>query len=323
MFEVDPASIDKLLRSHGIVPQSITPIRTGKFNTSYTVEFEKIREFKGKSADKAVLRIAPPPETGFLFYEKNMMKQEPEIHRLIKEKTSLPVADIYVFDDSRSLIPNDYMIMEYLPGKSVADLYLRRSEYKSILEQTGKYLHQLHTCLQADQYGYLGEHHCMEPQSNWKLAFKIMWEKLIDDIFSCGIYSEKESLYARECLERHLRHFEFQDRASLLHMDIWSQNLLVDDSFTITGILDWDRALWGDPGIEFAVLDYVGFNQPAFWKGYGDQPEITAESQLRRIFYYLYEFQKYLVIWTLRRKGQSAKVQNYKSYSLKLLRQLG
>ena len=54
--------------------ERLTRIRTGKFNTSYFVDTDR---------GAYVLRIAPPEDTVFLFYERNMMRQEPGIHRLV------------------------------------------------------------------------------------------------------------------------------------------------------------------------------------------------------------------------------------------------
>lgn len=44
-------------------------IDTGLFNTSYYIEQED---------EEYVIRIAPPDDAGFIFYEKNMMAQEPD-----------------------------------------------------------------------------------------------------------------------------------------------------------------------------------------------------------------------------------------------------
>lgn len=41
-------------------------------------------------------------------------------------------------------------------------------------------------------------------------------------------------------------------------------NILIDNQGSVTGIVDFDRALWGDVEIEFAVLDYCGISEPAF-----------------------------------------------------------
>ena len=42
---------------------------------------------------------------------------------------------------------------------------------------------------------------------------------------------------------------------------------LVDANNKVTGLIDWDRALYGDPEIEYAVLDVCGISKPAFWEG--------------------------------------------------------
>jgi fructosamine-3-kinase len=104
-------------------------------------------------------------------------------------------------------------------------------------------------------------------------------------------------------------------------MDIWHQNILVDERGTVTGIVDWDRALWGDPEIEFAVLDYCGISEPAFWEGYGQPRDWSPEAQVRQVFYLLYELQKYIVI----RHGRShdpASARQYKKQVWDIIQRL-
>jgi hypothetical protein len=51
-----------------------------------------------------VLRLAPPDDAGFLFYEQRMMRQEPALHALIRAHTTIPVAEIVAFDFSQARI---------------------------------------------------------------------------------------------------------------------------------------------------------------------------------------------------------------------------
>jgi aminoglycoside phosphotransferase (APT) family kinase protein len=89
------------------------PIRTGKFNTSY---------FMNTPQKELVLRIAPPPDSEFVFYERDMMRQEPSIHSILREKTNVPVAEILAYDGSRSKVGRDYLIMERLPGRPMTEI---------------------------------------------------------------------------------------------------------------------------------------------------------------------------------------------------------
>ncbi len=271
-LNVDPASI------------SLAPIPTGKFNDSYYV-LANNREF--------VLRVAPSRNAVFCFYEKNMMWQETRIHELLLEKTAVPVARIHVFDKSRTLIPRDFLIMGRLPGIAMSEL--THIDEDAVLRQVGEALAETHA-QHGELYGYTGEHRPMDPQHCWADAFVIMWRKLVDDVVSVGYYDDEERTLMLSTLDKYLALFDRPVPASLLHMDVWAQNILVDGGSTLTGLLDWDRALWGDPEIEFAVLDYCGISKPAFWEGYGGTREDSPEARVRNFFYLLYEMQKYIVI---------------------------
>jgi aminoglycoside phosphotransferase (APT) family kinase protein len=283
------------------------PIRTGKHNTSYYVR---------GAGDELVLRISPSDDAGFLFYERRMMAQEPQLHALLRAETSVPVAEILAYDDSRSLLDRDYLLMERLTGQPLTDAGLTQRQVDRVLEQVGVYLAQMHA-LVADRYGYLGAHRPMAPQPAWVEAFTVMWNKLLDDVVACGGYTPDEADLFRRLLNIYRPHFDRPVPASLLHMDVWSQNILVDSTGRVTGLVDLDRALWGDPEIEFAVLDYCGISEPAFWRGYGRARDTSFSAQIRARFYLLYEVQKYIVIRIWRRNALAEAMQ-YKRQSFAL-----
>ena len=288
-------------------PIAFERIPTGKFNTSFYVHMPDA---------ELVLRIAPARDEVFLFYERDMMRQEPPIHALLLERTSVPVAPILVYDDSHELIDRDYMLMQRLPGVPMSEA--EGADMNAVLRQVGQCLAQVHA-LSADQYGYLGAHHPMPPRATWVQAFEIMWNLLIDDVVAAGHYDAHESEVMRQLLQVCHKFFERPVQASLLHMDIWGQNILVDAAGRVCGLVDWDRALWGDPEIEFAVLDYCGISQPAFWEGYGRTRDRSPEAEVRRVFYLLYELQKYIVIEQGRRNNASA-ARRYKSQVMQIVR---
>lgn len=296
------------------------PVSTGKHNQSFWVNSNKGR---------FVLRIAPPDETGFLFYERLMMRQEPELHTIISATTTIPLAQVVGYDFSRTQLDRDYLLMTALPGTPLSDATgLTRAQFDRALYQVGEYLHQLHQLTateyldnQAEAYGYLGAHRPMEAQPNWGAAFKTMWHKLLDNVAACGMYTSDEAQAMRDLLELHQDHFNHPVTPSLLHMDIWSQNILIDDSGNVTGLVDFDRALWGDVEIEFAVLDYCGISEAPFWAGYGTPRDESLPAMIRRQFYLLYEIQKYMPIRIWRRNDPDGAIQ-YKQHSFQLAAQL-
>ena len=293
---------------------NLSPIRTGRHNTSYWVE---------SNLGHFVLRIAPPDDAGFLFYEQRMIRQEPELHDLIHSHTNLPVSRVIGQDFSRTHLDRDYLLMTARPGTPLSDAPgLTPTKFQRALRQVGEYLHQLHAltapdCLGTEAYGYLGAHHPMEPQPTWAAAFRVMWNKLLDDVVACGSYTQSEAQSMRDLLDLYLKHFDRPIVPRLLHMDVWSQNILIDEEGNVTGLVDFDRALWGDVEIEFAVLDYCGISEPAFWEGYGSLRDESPSAIIRRQFYLLYEVQKYMPIRVWRRNDPAAATR-YKRHSFAL-----
>lgn len=312
--------LQELVRAHLDARQEslrLTPVRTGKHNASYWVDCNQGR---------FVLRISPPDDAGFLFYERLMMRQEPSLHELIRATTNIPVAEVVGYDFSRTRIDRDYLLMTALPGTPLSDAPVNQSQFGRALRQVGQHLRQLHSltagdCLGKTAYGYLGVHHPMPAQSTWADAFRLMWNKLLDDVVACGSYDEKEALAMRKLLETHAEHFRRPVAACLLHMDVWSQNILVDGMGNVSGLVDFDRALWGDVEIEFAVLDYCGISEPSFWEGYGTKRDLSPSAQIRRRFYLLYEVQKYMPI-RIWRRDNPAGAARFKRYAFALAAEL-
>ena len=295
-----------------------TPIRTGKHNTSYWVD---------SGRGRFVLRIAPPDDAGFLFYERRMMRQEPELHALVRAQTGIPVAEVVAYDFTRTLVARDYLLMVALPGTPLSDFPgLTRAQFERALRQVGGYLRQLHALIAGEHlaeeaHGYLGAHHPMDPQPTWTAAFRVMWNKLLDDVVACGAYTAGEAQGLRDLLDLYVELFDRPVVPRLLHMDVWSQNILIDELGNVTGLVDFDRALWGDVEIEFAVLDYCGISEPAFWEGYGTQRDESPAARIRRQFYLLYEVQKYMPI-RIWRRNDPVSAARYRRQSLALAAQL-
>ncbi len=138
---ISPETIQSIVRSHwpdgGTI--SASPIPTGKFNTSF---FVKVGD------EDLVLRIAPHRDTVFVFYERGMMRQEPEIHRRMRAETDVPVARIHAFDASYTTIDRAYLLMERLPGRPWTEE--PNVDADDVLRQVGRHLAATH-CLPRER----------------------------------------------------------------------------------------------------------------------------------------------------------------------------
>ncbi len=308
-----PATTLELVRaSLGGDDWQVRPFGAGKFSETFDV--------RGRGG-RYVLRVAPPDDLLQLFYERRMMRQEPAIHRRLLAETAVPVPPILAHDFSRRRIDRDYLIMPRLEGLALSEADLGRPARDRALREWGGYIAQVHSLTDpGNRFGYLGGHHCMAPQPTWAEAFRVMYRKELDDIVGCGVYDPATADAAHRLLEEHLRLFDHCRSSRLLHGDIWATNLLVRDSGQVTGVLDFDRACWGDVEWDLAIADYCGVTGGPFWEGYGRMVDRSSgDPAVRRMFYLLYEHQKYIVISMSARRNDPDRARRYASQSLAIM----
>ena len=196
--------IKELSSFFGLQMTELEKTKTGKFNQTYILHLDPENSSFTEGSierEKLVLRIAPEREADFIFYEEQMMAREPEIHSRVLHRTELPVPEIYVYDDQRTLIDRDFMLMEYMPGTPLSGLQLAPEVEEKVMEKTGYYLSQLHESCRSARFGYLKNPH-VKREDSWWGAFSTMWDKLILDLETRAIYDQKQADRARKVLDR-------------------------------------------------------------------------------------------------------------------------
>ena len=271
--------IYRILDKVGFGGCKVRPIGAGHYNDSYYIESDN---------GKFVLRIAPPDSVPKLFYEVDMMKSEVNIHRLIREHTGVPVPQIVYHDFSRNIIDRDYLIMEYLQGSS--GLFDER--------ELGGYVRQIHG-IESDKFGY--PERAASMGESWPDVFHAYVKLILLDCLSCKVIDNNEQEYFLKIYDKQAGAIG-DVKPSLLHLDLWSQNILTVNG-KITAILDFDRGLYGDPELEFAVLDTYGYSTPEFFEGYGKPRPVDTEAQIRQKLYIVYELIKYAFVRVARGKS--------------------
>jgi hypothetical protein len=165
-----------------VVPEGLALRRspTGKYNDTYFIEGGPM---------PPVLRIAPPDDRSrMLSYEHHMMRPEPGLHGLLRERTDVPVPRILAHDFGHAAIDRDYLLMERLPGTPISHVGgLTQVAFDDLLREVGRCLRQVHG-ITGDRDGYVGDHRPMEPQADWPSAFHVMWHSHLDDIERCNGY---------------------------------------------------------------------------------------------------------------------------------------
>jgi fructosamine-3-kinase len=277
---VTKKTIQKIFAKLQLKPVDIIPISTGHYNELFLAYTEH---------GKFVLRIAPNENAPKLFYEKKMMHSEIEVHNKVLQNTDIPAPKIIAHDFSHAIIDRDYLIMSFLEGKP--GLFRDR--------ELGQYVRQLHN-IKGDFFGYPDREAPIG--HNWPEIFSIYFRLIFQDCLNCNIISKEEYDFFIKTYNNKSNVIK-KCRSCLLHLDLWSQNILTKNN-KITGILDFDRGLYGDPELEFAVLDTYGYSTDEFFRGYGIERPCDKPALIRRQIYLVYELIKYAFIRMARNKNR-------------------
>jgi len=273
---INNQELEQIVKKAGLGRCSVKPIGAGHYNDSYYLDSKKGR---------FVLRIAPPDDVPKLFYEIGMMKSEVNIHKLVRQYTDIPVPEIIYYDFSQDIIEQDWLVMEYLEGSP------------GFFDdgKLGGYVKQLHA-IKGDVFGY--PQRAAPTGENWPDIFNRYVELIFRDCLLCGVINNNEYDRFLSIYQKH-RDVIVEVSPCLLHLDLWGQNILTVDG-RITGILDFDRGLYGDTELEFAVLDTYGYSSDEFFEGYGKPRPVDSKAAIRQKLYIVYELIKYAFIRTAR-----------------------
>ncbi|AOZ94385.1 aminoglycoside phosphotransferase family protein [Paenibacillus crassostreae] len=237
---------------------------------------------------KVVLKVAPSKDKRLMRCEKNNMRTEVEALRIVTQIGGIPVPHVYVYDPSCTLIDSEYFIMEYIEGISLNKIKdsLLSEELQSIEKQLGEYNALINSC-KGEKFGYF--HDGDDLTVSWAVAFR----KLINDVLQDGIeagidlsisYSEIEIE-----IDKRITTLNEVSEPCLVHWDLWPGNVFIHEG-RISGIIDFERAFWGDPLIEYYFGKFA--QSAAFEEGYGKG--ITSEGERNRRA--LYDFYLDLVM---------------------------
>ena len=259
---------------------SVRELTDGWFNTAYHITMSN-------GEMQTVLKVGPPDEAGILTYEKNLLRAEVETMKLVAANPEIPVPRITFDDFSRKLLPYDYYFMDFIAGATWSNIRdtLSSAQNNIIEYQLGQITAQINT-FENMAFGYYA-FGC--EFDNWPDAFRWMCGLLFADARQYQIEPElsEQEFFAK--FDQYRAIFAEITRPQLVHWDLWAGNIFVTfngDAPEIEGIVDFERALWGDPLMESYPGRLRGI--PNYIAGYGRDILATQAQRLRRIFYNIY-----------------------------------
>jgi aminoglycoside phosphotransferase (APT) family kinase protein len=231
-----------------------TELTGGTFNAVYRVE----------TTDRSVvLKASPPADVPLLTYERDLLRTETRFFDLAGAVEGVKVPEVVARDFDRRLIDGDYAFLSDLPGRMLYEVSTDLPDEPRLRRELGAMMARIHR-VKGTFFGY--EHAAQG--ATWRAAFLSMLDDLLHDAARFGVPIEDVTPVV--AANAHL--LDAVEEPSLVHFDLWDGNVLVQDG-EITGLIDGERALWGDPVAEFVSLNMFKWFEdgPHVVKGYEDE----------------------------------------------------
>lgn len=230
--------IENLFVHHfGERPEVIEEATNGWFGAVYMVAL---------SERQLVLKVAPPNSVKVLRYEKGLLAAEAAVNGLVSENTHIPVAPVQFFVSQDGYLGAPYMITDRIEGVTLGSVLknLTTDQRNEVDCQIGDILSQLHA-IQGPSFGMWNGPHF----DNWHDAFLHLTADLQQDAIDASVQVESSFF---ELFHLHAEALREVETPSLVHWDLWDENILINpETLQITGVVDFERAMWGDPLLEW------------------------------------------------------------------------
>ena len=265
--------------------EQIREFASGMFNNTYLLSLPD---------RKVVLRVGPAPGARVFSNEEFLLRREQGVEPFFAPVAELVPRMIHA-DFSGKILDRDFVFQTFLEGKLWDEIKdeLTPAQNDSLWQQLGAIAKIIHG-VRGKKFGFPPP---KKPFDRWSDALLSIAGDMRADILDLKIDPSGVTEYL-DALEQGRSILDGIGEPRLIHGDLWPKNVLIERGKrgpVITGLLDSERALWGDPMAEWIFHD--GTCAPAFWETYGKRPEGSAARFRGHAYTGLYAVQLYLEAW--------------------------
>lgn len=304
-------------------------------------EFAAVARVALRDGREVVLKVGPDPAVPVLAYEYGMIGAEARyLAQVRRALPDVPVADLLAHGrdvpggdaaegdgasggDAPSggrgdaVVAGEWMLVSLLPGRGL-NLFMDEAREAGagdpgtrVREQLGAAFARIHTLTSPDgRFGYDDDARPHGP--DWPAAFTAIIESLLADAEDWQLELPASPERIRAAVRRHEDALARVRRPALVHFDLWDGNVLAapgpgsdtdgDGVLELTGLVDGERYLYGDPLIDFVspavgrrIEDEPGHPFATGYRAAAGWPDRFTADELRRLA--LYRLHLYLLMY--------------------------
>ncbi|MEW9529371.1 phosphotransferase family protein [Microbispora sp. NPDC049125] len=280
--QLSPAELDALaLDALGAGVLSAEELPDGFANAVWRLDLEDGRQ--------VVLKVGPPPDLRLLTYERQLLRTEAMVYHLAAPAgIPMPALLHVAFDDPG--IGGDYLILSALDGTPWNRAELSPAEESAIRFEVGRHLALLHSIPSTDVFGYP---YAGLTGPSWRDAFLVMMGAMLDDAVYYSTPLPVSIVEIAGLVHRNAAVLDEVRTPSLVHFDVWPGNVFLTADRRVQGLIDHERAFWGDPLADFVTPTIFGAlagDDPmlAGYRSAGGVANLTGPAETRLALYRLY-----------------------------------
>ncbi|MBL8153053.1 MAG: phosphotransferase [Anaerolineae bacterium] len=236
-FQLDQHSLAALCEAHGLgTPRTVDWAARGRNNPTLIVNDAYVIRFNGLDA------LADAPVSRFY--------GEQRAYAALKA-AGIPAPEVIAVDTCRTLVPQDFMVMTRVAGRPVIDTWgdLTPAQRERLAVEAGEILARMHA-IPFETYGRLyGQH---EVCGSWRDYIEAYFARYAAQALAEQVFDRALIARLERALTRHSGLLDSVTEARLIHWDYHFENILQQDG-RITGVLDFEWALSGDPAYDLRI----------------------------------------------------------------------
>ncbi|MGY5884238.1 phosphotransferase family protein [Modestobacter lacusdianchii] len=292
LTRTETADVVRAALGPDVAMRRVRELTEGTFNSAYALSLADGREL--------VLKVAPPPGTPLLTYERHLLATEAACLQLFTEQTSAPVPELVAAGATAQ--GREYLLTSSLPGASWSSQAARVDDRQraALRRQVGRHVAALHSVTGDGPFGYPGRPELSAP--TWTEAHQRVVDALLADAERYAVELPRPAAEIRERLHA-AADAALGDVTTpvLVHFDLWDGNVFIDldrPEPVVTGFIDHERALWADPAADLVSLALLGdiAEDRDFLAGYAEAGGPVVLDRATRWRLHLYRAQLALIM---------------------------
>lgn len=253
----------------------VEPLSGGLFASVFAVDLTPHHPGPDAGPRRVVVKVTGADTSRLLRYEHGILTTEEAAYRAA-HAAGLPVPEVLHTDLTREHVAGDALVVTFLDGTLWSATELDAAATTGVRRELGALMARLHRVV-GDEYGYPAEASGLAAAS-WPDAFARMVRAVLDDARDWGVDLPVERVH--DAVTRYRDLLADVTVPRLVHADLWPGNLLLGGpdaagGRSVVGVIDAERALWGDPLFELVGADQLGAGavDPDLLAGYAAEGE--------------------------------------------------